>query len=367
MEEEEIQKATRLGTMLMLSVSCMVAFAGISEFLAYLSGTSYCYIPQSIYGIFHETREVSELVTRARPGEYYEHETEFVFSNKTGREGAVNFTLLWDVVDGFDENAVVFDAPNISYRVGPAGAAGARADRETEPGSIRGETEGEDADKAGAEKVGAEKEDAEKVGAEGKGWRRLTIRCRDFDPSGTLTALLRYPADKIAVRDTAPGYYRWDLDLHIKEDIPELDQTMASFENPYACANWIKRNIRYKSLSREPQTAAETFRAGEGDCDDIALLFCYMVKRLFPERTPRVVEGWTVDGGYHANVAMRADDEWLTFDPAMSSVRFGVFDLKPFVPSGRVSPPLYITDAKGNAVEDGDIDVIFGAGTVRRS
>jgi hypothetical protein len=318
-EEGDLQRATRLGTMLMLSVFCMAAFAGVSEFLAYLSGTSYCYIPQSIYGIFHETREVSELVARGRPSEFYEHETEFVFSDKTGGKGAVNFTFRWDIVDGFDENAVVFDMPNVSYI----------------------------------------------IGAEEKGWRRLTVKCEDFDLPATLTAIVRYPADEIVARDAAPGYYRWDLDEHTKEDIPELNKAMASFENPYACANWIRRNIAYENLSDEPQTAAETFRAKKGDCDDIAILFCYMVKRLFPGKTPRVVEGWTTGGGYHANVAMRAGDGWLTLDPTAPSARFAVFDFNPFVPSGLVSSPFRLTDAEGNAMKNGGVDISFGDGTVR--
>jgi hypothetical protein len=336
MKEEDLQKTTRLGTMLLLSVSCMAAFAGIAEFLAYLSGTSYCYIPQAVYGIFHETREVSELVARDRSGEYYEHETEFLFSDKAGRTGAMNFTFLWDVADGFDEDAVIFDNPNVTYEVGPAGTS-----------SGKNAPEGNS--------------------AQGEGWRRLTIRCHNFDLSKPLTAIVRYPAGKIIVRDTAPGYYRWDLDLHTKEAIPELDKVMASFENPYACANWIRRNIVYKSLTREPQTAAETFRARQGDCDDRALLFCYMVKRLFPEKTPRVVEGWTVERGYHANVALRDGVAWLMLDPAAPSVRYGVFDLNPFVPAGRLSLPFRITDAKNNAVEKGVIGISFGDGTVREA
>jgi hypothetical protein len=336
MKEENFQRTTRLGTMLLLSVSCIAAFAGIAEFLAYLSGTSYCYIPQAIYGIFHETREVSEFVARDRSGEYYEHETEFIFSNEAERADAMNFTFLWDVVDGFDEDAVFFNDPNVSYEVGPAGTS-------------------------------SDKKAPEGNSANGEGWRRLTIRCKNFNLSKPLTAIVRYPAGKIMVRDAAPGYYRWDLDLHTKETIPELDKVMSSFENPYACANWIRRNIMYKSLTREPQTAAETFRAKQGDCDDIALLFCYMVKRLFPEKTPRVVEGWTVERGYHANVALRDGVAWLTLDPTMPSVRLGAFDLNPFVPAGRLSLPFRITDVKGNAVEKGGIGISFGDGTVRET
>jgi hypothetical protein len=329
MIEERSRKAIRLGVQLMTVVCCMAAFAWAAEFFAHLSCTPYHSIPQSFYGTFHETQEISGLVARDKSKEIYEHETEFVFSNRAERAGKMNFSFSWDAVEGFLEDEVTFDDPNVSCEIGPAG------------------------------------DTVEGNGTGGRGWRRLTVRCRDFDPAKTLTAKLRYPADAIVVRDTAPGYYRWDLDLYIEEDIPELDREIASFQNPYACANWIRKNIRYENISSDPQTAAETFRSGRGDCDDIAILFCYMMKRLFPETTPRVVEGWTVEGGYHANAAMRTRGGWLTLDPIAPSVRFGVFDFKPFVPSGRISPPFRITDAEGDEVEEDSLGISFGEGTVR--
>jgi hypothetical protein len=270
--------------------------------------------------MIHPTRDVAGLVAHDKTGEYYVHETKLIFDNNTGSSDRMNFTFRWEVIDGFDESAVAFDKPGVSYEVG--------------------DTE--------------------------KGWRRLTITCEGLDVSEGLTAKLRYPAHMISVRDTAPGYYKWDLDAHTEEDIPELNNAMDSFETPYACANWIRQNIVYENFNSDPQTAAETFREGKGDCDDVAILFCYMVKRLFPEMEPRVVEGWTVDGAYHANVTVRTDEGWLMLDPSMSSVRFGVFDFEPFVPSGRVSHPSHITAVNGSASYDGGIEISFAGGSVAK-
>jgi hypothetical protein len=140
---------------------------------------------------------------------------------------------------------------------------------------------------------------------------------------------------------------------------------MRSFKDIYACANWIQKHVSYETVVEDPQTAAETFRSGRGDCDDRALLFCYMVERLLPGMNPRIVEGWAEDGNYHANVELLTDEGWLMVDPSADSVRFGVFNFHPFVPSGAVSPPFNITDADGRAVANGGIGISFGSGTVR--
>ncbi|MDR2163878.1 MAG: transglutaminase-like domain-containing protein [Clostridiales Family XIII bacterium] len=285
----------------------------------FLTGTSYCYIPQSIYRISHHTRNVAGLVVRDKTDEYYEYEAKFLFNNRSGQHGKMNFTFLMDAVEGFDEDAVTFSEPNVTYDVAAA-------------------------------------ED---------GWRRLTINCKGLNADGALIAKLRYPADVLAVRDTAPGYYKWDIETYTEEDIPELDSAITSFKNPYACANWIRQNIDYENIAKGPQTAAETFRIKKGDCDDIAILFCYMTKRLFPEMEPRVVEGWIAGGGYHANVAVHTDAGWLMLDPSLSSARFGVFDFGPFVPSGTISTPFRITNASGCKIDEGGIDISFGDSTVR--
>jgi hypothetical protein len=299
-------------------ICCVVSSFAASAILIYLSNTSYDFIPQRFYGITHPTRDVAGLVMCDKTGEYYEHETRLVFENNTGFANEMDFSFRWDVVDGFDENAVVFNNPDVTYEVG-------------------------DAD---------------------KGWRRLTVSCKGLNVGEGLTAKLRYPANVIALRDTIPGYYKWDLDSYTNETIAELDDVMVSFGNIYACANWIKRNISYEIVTGGPKTAAETFRSGSGDCDDIAILFCYMVERLFPETEPRVVEGWTTEGAYHANVVVCTDEGWLMLDPSMPSARFGVFDFNPFVPSGRVSAPFGIATADGRVVESGGIDIGFAGGTV---
>jgi hypothetical protein len=234
----------------------------------------------------------------------------------------MSFSFLWDVADGFDEDAVTFDKPGVSYEILESGEAG-------------------------------------------EGWRRLVVHCEGIDTEGGLTARLRYSASALAVRDAAPGYYKWDIDAYTEESVPGLDAEIASFENPYACANWIKRNIVYESVSEEPQTAAETFKSGKGDCDDKAILFCYMVKRLFPEMEPRIVEGWTQSGDYHANIALRTDEGWLMLDPSMSSTKFGVFDFDPFAPASRISDPYRITDADGCGIEEGNLGIAFNGGMVR--
>jgi hypothetical protein len=304
---------------LVVLVCGVVAILGLLALMTHLAGTSYNSIPQAFYGMGHPTREVAGLVVRDKAGACYEYEVKLDFENKTGREGAVDFTFFWNVVEGFDEGAVVFDKPGVAYEVGPGD----------------------------------------------EGWRRLRVRCEGFDADGDLTATLRYPADALVLRDAVPGYYKWDLDEHTAEAIPELDSAMVSHENLYACANWIRRNIAYDNHEKDPQTAEETFREGTGDCDDIAILFCYMVQRLFPEMTPRVVEGWTVDGRYHANVVVRTGEGWLMLDPSVSSSKFGVFDFKPFVPSGRVSVPFDVTAEGGDAVGKDVVGIAFGGGTVR--
>jgi hypothetical protein len=287
-----------------------------------MSGTSRSSVPQAIYGQFYATRDVGGLVALRKADVYYEHETRFVFDGEAGRGGATSFTFLWDVVDGFDEGAVSFDKPGVSYEI-----------IETE--------------------------------AVGEGWRRLIVRCEGMDTGSGLTAVLRYSAEELSVRDAAPGYYKWDLDAYTAESIPELDAEIASFENPYACANWIKENIAYENVTEAPQTVAETFYSGKGDCDDRAILFCYMVKRLFPEMGQHIVEGWTKSGDYHANIALHTDDGWLLLDPSMSSTKFGVFDFEPFVPSSRISLPYNITDADGREREEGSLGIAFNGGVVR--
>jgi hypothetical protein len=312
--------AIKISTWALAVLICgVVVFLGLSALMTHLAGTSYSAIPQYFYGMAHSTREVAGLVVRDKTGARYEYEVKLDFENKTGSEGTVDFTFFWDVVEGFDERAVAFDKPGVAYEVGP----------------------GEE------------------------GWRRLKVRCEGFDADGGLTAMLRYPADALVLRNAVPGYYKWDLDEHTAEDIPELDSTMASHENLYACANWIRQNIAYVNHEKEPQTAEETFRTGAGDCDDIAILFCYMVKRLFPEMAPRIVEGWTVDGRYHANVVVRTDEGWLMLDPSISSSRFGVFDFKPFVPSGRVSVPFNVTAEGRDADGEDVVGIAFESGTVR--
>jgi hypothetical protein len=279
-------------------------------------------VARSIYLMFNDTREASGLLVRDRTGEYYELTTRFSFNNKTEPAGSADFVFQWNVAEGFDEGAVVFDDPNVAYDV-------------------------------------AESED---------GWRTITVRCEGLNYGNGLTAKLRYPAEALAVRETAPGYYQWDLDALTEEDVPELNREIASFESLYDCANWIRRNIEYETVSDEPQTAAATFRGKRGDCDDIAVLFCYMAGRLSPETTPRVAEGWTTSGRYHANVLIRTGSGWVTLDPYVSSTQFGVFDIRPFVPSGHVSLPYDVKIAEGGAVEAGAVDGrAAGAGAVEDS
>jgi hypothetical protein len=262
----------------------------------------------------YRVRDVAGLAVRDKADEYYEHEANLVFENRTGREGEMGFAFLWDVAEGFDESDVSFDKPGVTYEVS----------------AVR------------------------------EGWRRLTVRCEGFDLREGLTAKFLYSADALSVSDAALGYYRWDLDEYTEKDIPELDRAIASFDSPYACADWIIRNIDYGNLSENPQPAAETFRNGRGDCDDMAILFCYMARRLFPEAELRLVEGWASNGDYHANVALRTDEGWLMLDPAMSSTQFGVFDFGPFVPAGLVSPPFCIRDSAGNEAGEGKIGIAFG-------
>jgi hypothetical protein len=304
---------------LVAAACCVAAAIGLVELLASLSGTSHSAIPQTFYSIFHDTQNVSGIVAIDKTGEYYEHDVELIFSDKAGAARDVDFTFTWDVVGGFDEDAVTFDTPGVAYKVDPSKG----------------------------------------------GWRRVTVHCEDFDLSRSLTATLRYSAEALAVSDTPHGYFKWDVDEYTAKAIPELDEEIASFENIYACANWINQNIEYASVDADPQEAYETFHSRKGDCDDIAVLFCYMVKRLFPEMEPRVVEGWTTEGRYHANALIHTESGWLMLDPAASSVRFGVFDFKPFAPSSRISEPFQITDEEGRTAENGSLSAAFGSGTAR--
>ncbi|MDR1496442.1 MAG: transglutaminase-like domain-containing protein [Clostridiales Family XIII bacterium] len=294
--------------------------AGLTGISLGSTGVFSAHILQSIYGIFNDTREVSGLVLRDKTGEYYELAVEFDFLNKTGLSDDMDITFSWDMAEGFDEDAVIFDQPNVAYEVG-----------------------------AGEEDL-----------------RRLTVHCRGFDSAKGLTARLRYSAEALAVRETVSSHYRWDLNELTSEDISELDAEMASFEDLYACANWIRRNIKYEEVTEGPQSAAETFRAKRGDCDDIAILMCYMVGRLFPEKEPRVAEGWTTNGRYHANTLIHTDEGWITLDPNASSLRFDVLDSQPFVPAGRVSLPFDVRDADGREAEPGELGIAFGKGTVEK-
>jgi hypothetical protein len=293
-------------------------FAEETGVLTSLSGSSYHRIPQTLYSVAHSTREASGIVINDKAGEFYEYEAELVFENRAAYDGKVGFTFFWDVVAGFDEEAVTFNVAGVSYSVG-------------------------------------ESRD---------GWRMLKIRCEGVNAEDTLKAKLVYSAEALMLRDTEPGYYKWELDALTETRIPELEEEMASFKTPYACANWIKKNIEYVDHASNPQPAASTFRLGQGDCDDIAVLFCYMMKRLYPEMDPRVVEGWTLGGRYHANVAIRTRAGWLLLDPSLSSVKFGVFDFHPFVPAGRLSEPFLITDESGNPIETGGVGIAFGSGNV---
>jgi hypothetical protein len=302
----------------LLLICYVIPLTSELDILPRLSGSSYCYIPQTLYGFTHNTREVSGFVVDDKTGKFYEHEAELIFENRTGQDDELTFTFLLDVVEGFDESAVTFDAPNVSYSI-------------------------------------SEIKD---------GWRRLTILCKGVDTGQALTTKLIYPADALAVRNTAPGYYKWDIATLTEESIPELDKEIASFETPYACANWIKKNIEYLDHTSSPQTAADTVRLGKGDCDDVAVLFCYMMQKLYPETDSSIVEGWTLGGRYHANVAIHTDEGWLMLDPSVSSAKFGVFDFKPFVPAGRLSVPFLITDSEGNAMEAGGVGISFGRGEV---
>jgi predicted transglutaminase-like cysteine proteinase len=304
---------------LVAATCCVAAAIGLVELLASLSGTSHSAIPQTFYSIFHDTQDVSGIVAMDKTGEYYEHEVELIFDDKTGAAHGADFSFTWDVVEGFDEDAVTFDAGGVKY----------------------------------------------KVGTPSDGWRRITVHCEGFDLSQSLTAKMRYSAEALEVSDTPYGYFKWDVDEYTDKAIPELDKEIASFENVYACANWINQNIEYESVDADPQEAWETYSSKMGDCDDIAVLFCYMVKRLFPEMEPRVVEGWTTGGRYHANAMIHTESGWLMLDPSAPSVKFGVFDFKPFAPSSRISEPFQITDEKGRTVENGSLSASFGNGTAR--
>jgi hypothetical protein len=310
-------RAAKTVTLLMVFVCCVTIPILIIGLMA-LPNASYRQISRSFYKLSHRTNLVSGFTVRDKSGEYYEHTIELLFTREKGSTDDMDFSFLWDVVDGFDERAVTFDDPGATYEIGPAGP----------------------------------------------GLRRLTVHCKDLGKDQRLTAKFIYPAETLAVRKTPPGYYRWDLDAYTMEDIPELDRKMATLKSPLACASWIKQHISYQSVSEDPQTAAETFYSGKGDCDDLAILFCYMVKRLFPETTPRIVEGWTTEGRYHANALIHTDAGWLMLDPSVSSVEFGILDFGPFVPSSRISAPFNITDAKGHAVAPGGINAAFGKGTV---
>jgi hypothetical protein len=320
MERKRQRAKQRIILLIVASVGFLLAFFVILELAGCLAGPSGNPI-RPLRDPRGDVRDVSGLTIRDKSGEYYEQEAELIFRNRTGTTEKMNFSLIWDVAEGFDEKAVSFDRPDVAYDVAP----------------VRG------------------------------GWRRLTVRCKDMDGDGRLRARFVYPADAIAVNDDALGYYRWDLDAYMAEDIPGLDAAMTSFEDPYDCAGWIRRNIAYGNVSEEPQTAAGTFRSGKGDCDDVAILFCYMVTRRFPSMDPRVVEGWTTRGRYHANALLRTDGGWLMLDPFHPDAESGVFDFNPFVPSGRISTPFDITDADGNPVVKGGLGVAFGDATVRRT
>ncbi|MDR1292665.1 MAG: transglutaminase-like domain-containing protein [Clostridiales Family XIII bacterium] len=318
--KSEERKEALIVAFLLIFVCCIVAPIAIIGLLAIIPDTSYKHGAQPFHRLSYKTREISGFTVRDKAGEYYEHQAEVIFTNEGAAVGGVDFSFLWDVTGGFDEDAVIFDDPGVTYDVGPSD----------------------------------------------EGWRRLTVHCKDFDGDRRLNAKFIYPADALVVRDAPPGYYRWDVDDYTDEEIPALNREMTAFENPYACADWIKEHIKYGTVSDDPQIAAETFRGGKGDCDDIALLFCYMVKRLFPETEPRVVEGWTTKGRYHANALIRTDSGWLMLDPAFSDVKFGVFDFGPFVPSSRISVPFDITDENGFAVTPGGLSASFGKGTVKK-
>jgi hypothetical protein len=319
MKENKSQKTARMIVSLVASICCVATAIGITELFASLSGTSFSFIPQFFYGISHDTKEFSGIVALDKSGEYYEHEVELIFGDKTNAARSMDFSFKWDVVEGFDEDAVTFDDPNVDCEVSPLS----------------------------------------------DGWRRITVHCEDFDLGKSLNAKLLYSADALTLSDTAPGYFRWNLEEYTDKAIPELDTEIMSFENIYACTNWIKRNIEYESVSDDPQEASETFYSRKGDCDDIAVLFCYMVERIFPEMEPRVVEGWTTEGRYHTNALIHTESGWLMLDPSTSSMRFGVFDFKPFAPSSRIYEPFQITDAEGRSTEDGSLSAAFGSGTVR--
>jgi hypothetical protein len=309
-----------IALLLLLAVCCIAAPFSLFGLLAILPDTSYKHLSKSFNKPPYKTREISEFTVRDKVGEYYEYQSEIIFTKDESAASATDFSFIWDVVEGFDEDAVTFDDPDVTYKVGPAD----------------------------------------------EGWRRLTVRCEAFDDSRSLTAKFIYPAEALVVRDTPHGYYRWDIDEYTDEEIPELNRSMATFKSPYACADWIKRNITYGNVSDVPQMAADTFRAGKGDCDDIAILFCYMVKRLFPKTDPHIVEGWTTGGRYHANALILTDSGWLMLDPSFSDVKSGVFDFGPFVPSGKISVPFNITDANGPATTSGGLSIVFGEGTVRK-
>jgi hypothetical protein len=314
------RKMIRLVAPLLIAACCVATPFATIGLLTFLTDTPYERAPESLYKLQFKTREISGFTVLDKSGEYYEHKAKLTFTHETGITGSMDFSFLWDVIDGFYESAVTFDHPNVTYDVGPAD----------------------------------------------NGWRRLTIRCEGMDIGRILTARFIYPADALVVRDTPHGYYRWDLDEHMSENIPELNLTISELDDPYACADWINRNISYETVSESPQTAAKTFYSGKGDCDDIAILFCYMVKRMLPHSEPRVVEGWTTGGRYHANALIHTDSGWLMLDPSFSSVKFGVFDFGPFVPSGRISVPFHIRDAEGRALTDGELGAAFDSGTVKR-
>jgi hypothetical protein len=312
------RKEAAIAVSLLVFVCCAAALIAMAGLLAILPDASYKHLSPFRCKPSYKTREISGVTVRDKSGEYYEHKAQLIFTRGKGATSSMDFSFLWDVVEGFDEDAVTFDHPGVTYEVGPSD----------------------------------------------EGWRRLTIHCKGFDSDKRLTAKFIYPADALVMRDTPHGYYRWDLDEYTSKEIPELNRVMAALKSPYACAKWIKNNIAYGNISDSPQIAAETFRIGKGDCDDIAILFCYMVKRLFPKAEPRVVEGWTTGGRYHANALIHTDAGWLMLDPALSDVTSGAFDFGPFVPSSRISIPFDITDANGNPVSLGEFNVAFGKGTV---
>jgi hypothetical protein len=317
-KEREEEKTAIIAALFLVSVCCVAAFVAIIGLLVILPDTPYKHISQALSKPPYKTREISGFTVRDKSDKYYEYQAELLFTKEGNAADSLDFSFFWDIIAGFDEDAVTFDDPNVTYTVEPAD----------------------------------------------EGWRRLTVHCKNFTGSRSLTAKFIYSAESLIVRDTPHGYYRWDIDAHTDEEIPELNREMATLESPYACANWIKNNITYETISEAPQTAAETFRAGKGDCDDIALLFCYMVRHLFPEAEPRIVEGWTTGGRYHANVLIHTDSGWLMLDPSFPDVKLGVFDFGPFAPSSRISVPFNITDESGHAVTSGGLSVMFGKGTV---